>query len=112
MMYGIAQDGDWKIKKIIAPASYTNAYQIYQNWLKYEIDSNYYCVFIRNDIDNFTATNGTMLVCNSDGDAIGAYIRWYNNGFNGMNQWATNYTLSVDAGDEYYVLYKPKTNNV
>ena len=92
----------WKQRKITAPATISSADGI-KDWLNSLQIGASQAIVVRDDWGTRASANGTLIAANITNGVLGAYIRYYNNAYNGQNQWTSNYSLAVDEDDSYTV---------
>ena len=107
MAMATVSDG-WKRKTITAPTSMSNASEV-KDWIMTIEPSAEVFLLVRDDLNNMTSRNGTLLSCfigDRTKTTIGTWTRWTNDGYIGGQNWSTMYDLAVDAGDSYTIFYK------
>ena len=97
--------GVWKKITVTAPDSYTNAKQI-ADWLT-TIKPDAKAMFvIRDAYDTPASANGTLLFGNLYDNVPYLYSRMYNGSRAQNTNWTASYSLSMDSGDKYTILYQ------
>ena len=98
--------GAWKKIIVTAPDSYANAKQI-ADWLTTIKPDADVLFALRDAQDTLASENGTLLLASFYDNVPFSYIRVYGGNRDAKtNSWSTAYSLSVDSGDKYTILYQ------
>ena len=101
----------WKVTKIIAQNEIYQRADYLKTWLEEVTPQSQYAIFIRSEFPQFgdaRPTRGQATICMAfviNGTPKN-YTRYYNNIMEPRIDWGSSYYASIDAGDEYIVLYQ------
>lgn len=109
--YGSGDVKPWKVTKIVAQEEIYQRADYLKTWLETVTPQSQYAIFMRSEfpqLGDAKPTRGQATVCMAfviNGNPRN-YTRYYNNNMDTRADWGSSYYASIDAGDEYIVLYQ------